>query len=176
MPRHRRVLDARADGAGAGRGAVSSCCHHGGPVRNPGRVAAVELPGSRSRGAVWAIYLRRSNAWRELAVCGGPKDEDCQLCLLLLSHFGRELSTRGRRRSSSMGTDEHRNKEPEAGACGVAEEGSSPDRRKQMPQSMLPRHLVPPGAAQEERAMTVQALVDPAAIVLFFPAADVCPY
>jgi len=75
----------------------------------------------------------------------------------------------------AMGTDEHRNKEPGAGAGGVAEEGSSPDRRKQMPQSMLPRHLVPPGAAQQERAMTVHALVDPAAIVLFFPAAYVCP-
>jgi len=76
----------------------------------------------------------------------------------------------------AMGADEHRNKEPGAGAGAVADECSSPDRRKQMPQSMLPRHLVPPGAAQEERAMIVLALVDPAAIVLFFPAADVCPY
>lgn len=49
------------------------------------------------------------------------------------------------------------------------------NRSKQMPQSTRPRHIVPPRAAQVERAAILRSLQDPS-IVLFFPAADACPY
>jgi len=61
------------------------------------------------------------------------------------------------------------------GSSGLDVEGRRPDRRKQTPQSLLPRHIVPPLAAQEERATILLALQDPS-ITLFFPAADKCPY
>ena len=60
-------------------------------------------------------------------------------------------------------------------ASGLAVEGRRPDRGKQTPQSLLPRHIVPPLAAQAERATILLALQDPS-ITLFFPAADKCPY
>lgn len=49
------------------------------------------------------------------------------------------------------------------------------NRSKQVPQSTRPRHIVPPRAAQVERAAIICSLQDPS-IVLFFPAADACPY
>jgi len=61
-----------------------------------------------------------------------------------------------------------------AGASGAAASGS--DRGKQTPQSMPPRHLVPPRSAQVERALIPLALENPDVVVLVFLAADVCSY
>lgn len=53
--------------------------------------------------------------------------------------------------------------------------GNDVNRFKQVPQSTRPRHIVPPRAAQVERASILRSLQDPS-IVLFFPAAKLCPF
>lgn len=68
-----------------------------------------------------------------------------------------------------------RRQSPVSGRGDAAAEPSRTDRTRQAPRSMQPRHLVPPRAAQVERAFILRALDDPS-IVLLFPAADLCPY
>lgn len=61
------------------------------------------------------------------------------------------------------------------GAGGAVGTGVRIDRSKQTPKSTQPRHMVPPRAAQVERALILRALTD-TSIVLFFPAAERCKY
>lgn len=58
---------------------------------------------------------------------------------------------------------------------GTATGGGRVDRTKQTPQSTQPRHIVPPRAAQVERASILRSLRD-TSILLFFPAAERCPF
>lgn len=49
----------------------------------------------------------------------------------------------------------------------AAAEPLSPDRTRQAPRSMRPRHLVPPRAAQVERAFILRALESPSICLSF---------
>jgi len=69
--------------------------------------------------------------------------------------------------------------EADVGANGnraaAPKEQPAPNRRKLQPQSMLPRHAVPPSRAQLERALMVQCLRDPSVELVYFPATS-CPF
>lgn len=67
----------------------------------------------------------------------------------------------------------HLNRAP--GVRGAAAGSSRPNGKRQVPQSMRPRHMVPPRAAQVKRDLTMRSLEDPT-MVLFYTDADVCPY
>ncbi|KAK1859785.1 hypothetical protein I4F81_002379 [Pyropia yezoensis] len=67
----------------------------------------------------------------------------------------------------------HLNRAP--GVRGAAAGSSRPNGKKQVPQSMRPRHMVPPRAAQVKRDLILRSLEDPT-MVLLCTDTDVCPY